>query len=386
MHFVESMSLFSGLKSTKPFIEETFFPVAFDKYITISSENHQSKQWDHFQEYINLINPILKKNNITIVEIGNNQVGLNNIAILKNITNQNHWSFIIKNSLLHIGPESFISSLAAYHNIPCISLFSNTSPEYASTSWIQDSPSNQIPVLPEIEKHKPSFSAQEPVKTINTISAESIAAKTLDFLKIEHEFSKYEVFNTGRLYHNTIIEVVPDFIPQQNFFPRSLINLRLDYHYNLDSLMHFASERKLAIVSDQEIDTNVLMRIKPNVQNLFFKIDESSNVDYYSDLKRKGFAVQLLAKETADLSETRFKFFDWGVAEENSNKKKSLDNFEKICDTTRYKSSKMIFSKDGQFSSKSSFNKGIKTYEDQIIIDDDEFWNEADHYKLYNLK
>jgi len=150
--------------------------------------------------------------------------------------------------------------------------------------------------------------------------------------------------------------------------------------------MHFASERKLAIVSDQEIDTNVLMRIKPNVQNLFFKIDESSNVDYYSDLKRKGFAVQLLAKETADLSETRFKFFDWGVAEENSNKKKSLDNFEKICDTTRYKSSKMIFSKDGQFSSKSSFNKGIKTYEDQIIIDDDEFWNEADHYKLYNLK
>ena len=46
----------------------------------------------------------------------------------------------------------------------------------------------------------------------------------------------------------------------------------------------------------------------------------------------------------------------------------------------------MIFSKDGQFSSKSSYLKGIKTHKDQMIIDDKDFWEESLHYKLYNLK
>ena len=72
---------------------------------------------------------------------------------------------------------------------------------------------------------------------------------------------------------------------------------------------------------------------------------------------------------------------------ESSNKtKKDLDNSSEICDTTRYKSSKNIFSKDGQFSSKLSFDKKIKIHEDQIIIDEDEFWEDSDYFKLYNLK
>jgi|TARA_Y100000289_G_scaffold39202_1_gene38690 hypothetical protein len=385
MHFVESMSLFSGLKSKRPLIEEAFFPVALDKYITICTENHQSKQWDHFQEYVNLILPILKKQNIGIVEIGKNQAHIGGVTILKGATNENHWSFIIKNSLLHIGPENFIASLAAYHNVPLISLFSNTSPEYAAPNWI-DSSAEQIFVTPDIENHKPSFSGQENKKTINRIHAEDIAAKTLNFLGIENDFDRYAVFSTGQFYHVKVVEVVPNFAPQPNFFAKSLINIRLDYHFDLNLVPHFANQRKVGIVSDKEIDINLLNQIKPNLDNLFFKIDESSNIEYFNFLKQKGFKVNLIAKETADLSETRFNFFDWEVSEENKKDKKDLDNFDKICDTTRYKSSKMIFSKDGQFSSKSSYDRGINTHDDQIIIDDQGFWNDADHYKLYNLK
>lgn len=386
MHFVDSLSLFSGLKSTRPFIEESFFPVAWEKYITISTENHQSKQWDHFQEYINLILPLLKKENIGIVEIGKNNVQINGVSILKGATNENHWSFIVKNSLLHIGPENFIASLAAFHDTPLVCLFSNTSPEYAAPNWIDDSTSEKTFVTPQINKHKPSFSSQEADKTINKINAEEVAANTLNHLNIKHDYNKYSIINTGPLYHHKTIEVIPNFNPSPTFFPKSLINIRLDYHFNLNRILAFANQRKLAVVSDREIDIELLMQIKPNLENIFFRIDESSNVEYYDLIRKNNFNATLIAKESADVSKTRFEFFDWQVSEDNKIEKKSLDNFEKICDTSRYKSSKLIFSKEGQFSSKSAYDKKIKSHDGQIIIDDDDFWNESDHYKIYNLK
>jgi len=385
MHFVESMSLFSGLKSKRPFIEESFFPVSAKKYITICTENHQSKQWDSFQEYINLINPILKNNEISIVEIGQSDVSFNNVTILKKATNENHWSFIIKNSLLHVGPENFISSLAAYHNTPSITLFSNTSPEYASSSWIpSDAP--QVSLTPNIKNFKPSFSGEEQDKSINKIDTESVISKSLDLLNIKHDYHKYNVLYTGNMYYNKLVEIIPNFSPTHDFLPRSLINIRLDYHFNTESLKAFASNRKLAIVSDREIHENTLKEIKPNIESLYFKVDEFSNPDYFLDLKQKGFNLHLIFKKDADLAETRFTFFDWAIHEERNKDKKSLDNHDKICDTTRYKSSKTIISKEGQFPSKLAYDKKITNHQDQMIIDEQEFWNEAEYFKLYNLK
>lgn len=385
MHFTEAMSLFSGLKLKKPFIEESFFPIISEKYITISTENHQSKQWDNFQEYIDLILPILNKHDIHMVEIGKNDVQLKNITILKTVTNENHWSFIIKNSLLHIGPESFISSLASYHNVPSITLFSNTTPKYAGPDWIV-SECEKFFINGFSDKHKPSFSSQESDKVINKIHAEEVASKTLTLLNIENDLDKYDVISAGRAFHNSVVEIIPDFSPDKSFLPRSMVNIRLDYHFNLDSLMDFASIRKVSIISNKQINSDILLKIKPNLSGLFFKVNESSDVDYFEDLKRKGYSVSLVLDADSDPSKTRFNFFDWNVIDDNKISKKDLDNHDKICDTTRYKSSKMIFSKDGQFSSKSAYDQKINSHKDEMIIDDDVFWNESDRYKLYNLR
>ena len=385
MHFVKNMSNSFGLKSKKPHIEESFFPVSPEKYITISTENHQSKQWDHFQEYINLIKPFLNKNNIQIVEVGANKVNLQSVISLKNITTPNQWSFIIKNSLCHIGPENFISSLAAYHNVPSISLYSNTTPDYSNPSWARKNYKTDI--IESITQNKiPSFAASENPKTINQISAEEVAEKTLSRLSIKHDFLKYDVFHIGAVYHISNIEVIPDFVPQPNFFPNALINVRLDYYFNTETLAHFANGRKISLISEREVAQEKLNAIKPNIDNLFFKVDESFDIKYAKDLKQQGFKVELVVKKGADISNTRLKFFDWNVSEEQTSSKKSIDNQTKICDTTRYKSSKMVFSKKGQFSSKICFDKNIPVHDHQMIIDEDDFWNYSHHYKLYNLK
>ena len=385
MNFAESMAISSGLKKSKPHIEESFFPVVPKKYITISSENHQSKQWDHFQEFINLIKPMLDKEGISIIEIGSNEVQLQNVISLKGATNANHWAYIIKNSILHIGPENFLSHLSSFYDTPCVMLFSNTSPDYALPSWSKNK-DNQYILQSDLKSNKPSFSSEEPIKSINTISAEKCASITLDHLSIDNSFSDIEVFYIGPLHHHKLVEIVPDFIPQPNFFPKSLINLRLDYHFNEESLLHFASNRKISIVSDKQIDTRILSRIKPAISHLFLKINESFDLNYVKFLKHNGFNISLIATEDANLSDTRLKFFDFDVSEETKKTKKDLDISELICDDTRYQSSKQIFSKDGIFSSKSSFDRKIKNHKDQIVIDEKSFWEDAEYFKFYNLK
>lgn len=384
MHFVETMSLYSGLKSSRPFIQESFFPVVPEKYITICTEDHQSKQWDGFYEYIELIKPILNKNGISIIEIGANTVNFKGVVVLKKVTNPNHWSFIVKNSLLHIGPESFINSLAAYHNVPCITLFSNTSPEYASPEWIKSS-AEQVLLLPNVKNYKPSFSAQEPEKSINKIYAEEVISKSLEILNIENTFNKYNIFYVGNFYFNKTVELIPNFAPPENFLLNSLVNIRLDYHFNTSVLPNFASKRKVALISDRVINQEVLDVIKPNLNSLHFKVDQSDDPDYYLKLKQKGFNVHLLFKDNADDCETKLNFFDWQIIEDIKKEKKDLDNHQKICDTTRYKSSKIIFSKEGRFSSKASYDRKIQSHEDQMIIDEKDFWDESHYFKLYNL-
>lgn len=382
MHFLESLSSSTGLTAKQPFIEDCFFPVVPSKYITISTEDHQSKQWDHFQEYINIIKPILDKNDIHIIEIGANKIQLGNVSSLKGATNSNHWSYILKGAMAHIGPENFISHLASFHNIPIVVLFSNTNEDYAKPLW---GSAEKKFISANLFGKKPSFSAEENPKSINRISADNIALETLNILGIENDLDRLEVFSMGNLYHSRLIEIVPDFTPDQNFLPRSLINVRLDFAFNQELLPHFANNRKVSIVSDKQIDHKILINIKPAIEAIYFKIDEDFDGEYIKFLRKNGIKLTLIAKENTDISDLRLKFFDEKIEEEFKKTKKDLDNFDLICDTTRYKSSKTIFSKDGEFSSKYSYDKKIKKHKDQIIIDDDLFWEDLDYYKLYNL-
>lgn len=183
----------------------------------------------------------------------------------------------------------------------------------------------------------------------------------------------------------TNLEIIPDFVPEPNFFPNSLLNIRLDYYFNTELLPHFASNRRLSLISDVEIPIKKLHPIKQNINKIFLQVDESFDIKYANELKTKGFKVDLILKEGANINNTRFNFFDWEVLEPPISDKKNIDNRDKICDTTRYKSSKIIFSKKGQFSSKFCFDKNISIHQDQMIVNEDEFWNYSHYYKLYNI-
>ena len=91
MHLLETYALSTGSKIGKPFILKKFFPIKFDKYITIqNSSGMPSKCYDYFQEVIDFLLPTLNKHGIGIVQIGGKEdQALNNVECLQGATNIN---------------------------------------------------------------------------------------------------------------------------------------------------------------------------------------------------------------------------------------------------------------------------------------------------------
>lgn len=385
MNFLESISSSVGLSTSKPAIEKSFFPLVADKYITVNTENHQSKQWDHFQDFINLIKPFLQKENIKIVELGWNDIEVQNVDhSIKNIDPKNA-AYIIEKSLAHIGVESFLTQLSSFYNVPLVSLYSNTTKSFSPPLWGHTIESKRVLIESDRKNSLPTYAGEENPKTINSISPEEVASKCLNILEIENNIEEQIPFYMGSMSHATCLEVVPDFVPDQSFFPRSLLNVRLDYTFNTDLLMDLGSNRKLSLISDKEIDLNVLAQIRPSLEALCFKINENFHYQYFVNLKKLGVPLAVFAQPDANISATRLKFFDFNVEEDKKIKKKSIDNLDKLCNNSCFKSSKMIFSKGKQYSTKASWEKDSPTAPDEKVIDCDSFWEEANHLKLYNI-
>ena len=115
MHVLESYALGSGAKISRPDIFEKFFPCALNKYITLDTDNRSpSKHYNYWQEVVDILQPILEKYKIEIL-----QLGYDGDKILQSVYNtvgqasHNQQAYLIKNSLLHVGPDNLSTDLAS---------------------------------------------------------------------------------------------------------------------------------------------------------------------------------------------------------------------------------------------------------------------------------
>jgi ADP-heptose:LPS heptosyltransferase len=166
MHLLETYALSTGSRIGKPFILKKFFPVKFDKYITVqNSSGMPSKCYDYFQEVIDFLLPILNKYNIGIVQIGGKEdQPLQNVELLQGATNINQTAHIISNAILHLGNDSFAIHMASAFGIKNVGLYSITLPEIAGAYFNKE---YSISLYPDNEK--PSFNPNESPKRINKI-------------------------------------------------------------------------------------------------------------------------------------------------------------------------------------------------------------------------
>ena len=74
MHLIEQYALSCGVKIDKPHIETGFYPVPVEKYITLhASSGMHAKNYDYYNDVVELLIPYLNKEKIYIIQIGQSE-------------------------------------------------------------------------------------------------------------------------------------------------------------------------------------------------------------------------------------------------------------------------------------------------------------------------
>jgi hypothetical protein len=392
MHIVESYSLNCGAKIDKPYIYKNFFPIPFEKFIIFSpNEKVPSKEYSYFQDVLNMIFPILEKENIKILQTGPKNSFVYDKAI--NITGQTssgQVAYLISNSMLVFGNDGFESHVAGAENVPTICINSITYKQNTGPYFGNKDIQKIFESYKNIGNKKASFNAQENPKSINSIKPEEIANSIFKFLNINFKIPFSTVFFGERYGRNIIQESIPS-SKTISFNPETFVEINLDDEINEESFeFQISNYKKCAIVTSKKINLNILKKYKNNIQVLVFKITNGNNVEFLQKVKEIGLNIHLVSDmEQDDINREKIKYYEFG----NINKIKSvseeiINNFKNDLDKLYYRSCKITAFDNKFYFSPASKNKNItfsNQNEYQKVIDTPEFWKNLDFYTIVKL-
>lgn len=383
-----------------------FYPLPAVKYITIqNSSGMPAKDYDLWQDVINLIHPFLnvKMVNMKIVQLGSGEIRpLNNAINLLNKTTVSQSIYILKNSLLHAGNDSYMCHAAT--NIPVVAL-------YGSTSVTAHSPYFYHPKSVFIESHrngnKPSYQQNESVKTINYIKPETVARAILDILFHPPAptvlLLNHNTLFVGDLYNQNIIDVIPDQVINPQSLPPGAVNLRGDLFSNPQLIIENLKLRGYILHLSQNIDVNILKQLKQNIQVLLFEVTESTDIGWLKSVIKAGINLQLFTLLTdEELQPIKFDYLDLPLIQRKENvtfdqlkeKIKIYNNWKKWSEEItpkveiNYFSSKIVLGGGKIYPSiyawKNSLPVENTEQPSRAILGDQDFLNEIVSFRLFS--
>jgi len=383
-HLIEEYAKNLGVKIGKPIFEPHFIPIVDEKYITIHVDNKiNSKYYEFFPEVIDLIKPHLSANGYKIYQIGGDSDPLLN-GVHKSYLglSRKQSAYIIKNSSLHLGIDSFPVHLASAYDIPIVTLYSHIYPQNAYPYW---SSKDKVKILEADRKGlKPCFGYDEKPKSIHTIKPEEVAKSVFDLLKIPYTKSINTLF-IGEQYAKPLIEIVPNFFGHSDELKDRVLTIRADYEFNQEIFSHWCSTYKVEIVSEKPIDVNLLKTYKNNILNVVFYINDTDTFteNYLNSAKNTGVQIQYRSKNKNDIQKIRMSYFDFPIeleTEVDQNKINELKNIPNL----KFLTKKDIFSKGKRYASKAHLDSD-KVFLDKVedVIYNDQFWKDIEHYFIY---
>ncbi|MBL69588.1 MAG: hypothetical protein CMO74_14300 [Verrucomicrobiales bacterium] len=386
MHLVENYALAAASKIAKPTIKTSYFPVGSRKYITLhASSGMGSKNYDYYKDVIKIIQPKIKNLGYEIIQIGEQgEAHIDGSTSLLGQTTIRQALFVIKNSSLHIGNDSFSCHAAGAYDVPMVILYGPSRPECCGPYW--GDKTKQELLAPDFSSLKPSYSLEESPKRINKIFPDKVAEKALNLLNIPNELNLINPIHLGESFYLSIIDVVPDFASHDKlpFAKGSSINIRSDYTDEEQYLEGWLSSHKTVVHINRMIDLNLLFKYKDNIQKIFLYMDETFTQDYMSDIDRLAIKTVLYHNNKETITEARIKFFGENIYPNEPETKKDLDFPDKICNNSFYQSSLNLFSKDKIYPCKAALDRQIEKQSEHKIIDDPEFYRESEFFKIYN--
>lgn len=382
MRLLDTYATNTGSKIDRPFIYTKYFPFPEKDFITIQSQTpYDSRNYSYWQEFINLIQPVLLKNNINIVQVGTkDEKPLNGVINLLGQTSINQLAYIIQNSKLHVGADSLCVHLSSYFDIPIVSLYSISNPNVAGPHFGDKNKHILLKGYERIGNKKPSYSQIEMPKSIDTIKPEEIANSVFKLLKIETPKMPETIF-IGQDFNIKSFEIIPDGPLDLESIKIENPIIRLDYYFNEEVLESILSKRKSIIFTNKPIKKDIIKKYKENINQVIYIIEESNDLNFVKLLKSNSINYVLLSFLPDEiLNKFKIDYMDYNLI---INKKHKTKEDTKILNINNlyYNSSRVIYSSKGKSISKYDWinNTGNK------VVDDNEFWKEIDNFYIFQL-
>lgn len=377
MHLIESYATNCGLKIDEPFIYEKFFPLSSEKYITFSTSAEQAKDYDYWIEVLNLLLPKFKENNISILQLGDR--GLRPLPYCLSavgLTNRNQEAYLIRNGLLHLGVDNFLSQLAGSYNRKQVCLYGNSYSKDVRPYWGVDR--NTTILESHRNGKKPSFSSVENPKTINLILPEDVAKAVCELLNLDFDY-KYKTVEFGGNYPNRIIETLPNQVVDIKSMNLDSIIVRMDYFFNEENLIKQLQLGKASIVTDKPINEQIIQQFKGSIKEVVYFVRKDHDPKFVSTLKKCAVRFMMMTDlPPEELEKIKIHYMDHGIIypvikqQTGHLRNKAL----------YYLSSKITLSNSKMYPSKAalSLDKPLENqYDVSEVVDTEEFWEDASH-------
>jgi len=377
MHLVERYATACGVKIDKPYIYENFFALPVEKYITFQPfSKYSSKNYDYWEEVISMLLPYFQKNNINIIQIGGkDDKPILNCINLCGQTKISQAAFIIKRSIMHLGADSFAAHIASGYDKKIVAIYSNNNINNVKPYWTR--PEDMILLKPDTNK-KPQYSANEIPKSINSIKPEEIAKSVLDLLNIKYD-SLPKTLAIGEEYTNKTLEVIPDQAFDITQVQIDNIIVRMDYEFNEQILEYYLQNKKCIIITDKPINENLLKNYKQKIPQLVYIVDKNNDPNFAKSLKRNAINYILISYlEENELNQFKLDYMDYGLIIKRTYPNKLNIDYT----NTYFKSSKIILSGKGQFSTKYQW---VKNNNSNKFSDDPELQKELNNLYIFSL-
>lgn len=361
-----------------------------------------------------MLSHILNTQGVQIVQLGGkDDPAIKGCIHLQGKTSFHQSCYILKNSLLHLGNDSWTAHRAGEINIPLVAL-------YASTSAANHGPYRYNEAKTSlIESHRwgrqPTFAAQELQPTIAVIPPELVANEVLRILGIAHAFTHQTRFQ-GLLSKQLSIDLVPNNVPDPTFLPELPFNVRMDWHHD-ESILNqiLATGRRVNLFTTKVIDTGLLSHYRAQIlcYNHELSTDDALLPSLaYVDTVRATIPKHTFFAREADekrLVELRFRYFDHASVEmvrdptkedyigaaliylnREDTPQNRVDLTSEVAHsggTLRFRTSRFVLSNGLIFLSFSHMkaNQGVANLGENTgkVIDEPEFWRDGNCYSVF---
>jgi hypothetical protein len=393
MHLVESYALNTGLKIGKPYLYDKFFPIPFEEdYLTFQPfSKGKAKNYKYWQDVIDILFPILRQNKMRIVQLGlPNDPKINGCEDLRGKTAFGHVGYLIKNGRLHFGADSCGIHFASGMNKKMVGLYSIMSPKNCGPYWSKKDDVKCIEIRKK-PKEKYHYHYEANAEAIDEIKPERIAAEIFEKLDIHNPYP-FKTLYTGDQYQDKKIQLVPyNYVKNIGDMGLDSIIVRMDLKFNQSVLVSQLQISPCSIMTDKEIDIDLLVGFKDKIRELAFLISEDTDPNYFKKLLDKGCKFHLLTKlNDEELNKIKLDYLDFGTIQKFPSPKKS--DFQKLIgnkdlDKLFFKTS-TLYVLDGHlygFPLHSAENQELPNIDSNTprhIIDHPLFWESLPHMTL----